>query len=266
VWLRCTRPNAFCVGRRMVATWSRPLAVGALLALSTVIAAGSPAITERSVHLRAGPGTSYRVVAMLPRGAAIDVSSCIGGWCEVPWGGARTYVAQSFLALQSTAPAAVIGPTPPHAIAPDPSYVIAPDPSQSDDYPGFDFPTAYAPAVTAYPPAAGMGPGGTAAVPRWSHRRWSAWRHRYGRAWTSRSYAAPTALGPAPVLGPAPAFAPARTTFGRADEGTLVPLRGSGLDRNSTSGTAGSDLARPPVPPLPIPNVAPAGSGAAATR
>jgi uncharacterized protein YraI len=251
----------------MVATWSRPLAVGALLALSTVIAAGSPAITERSVHLRAGPGTSYRVVGMLPRGAAVDVSGCIGGWCEVPWGGARTYVAQSFLVLQSSTSAVVVGPLPPHVIAPDPSYVIAPDPSsQSDDYPGFDFPsTAYAPAVTAYPSAAGMGSGGTAALPRWSHRRWSAWRHRYGRAWTSRSYAAPTALAPAPVLGPAPAFAPARTTFGRSDEGTPVPLRGSGLDRSATSGGVGSDLARPPVPPLPIPNVSSGAAAAAAS-
>jgi hypothetical protein len=177
-------------------------------------------------------------------------------------------VAQSFLALQGSMPAVVVGPPPSHAIVPDPSYVIAPDPSsQSDDYPGFDFPsTAYAPTVTAYPPAAGMGPGGTAAVPRWSHRRWSAWRHRYGRAWTSRSYAAPTALGPPPVLVPAPAFAPARATFGRSDDGMLVPLRGSGLDRSPTGGSVGSDLARPPVPPLPIPNVLPGSSAAATTR
>jgi uncharacterized protein YraI len=196
---------------------------------------------------------TYRVIGMLPRGATVDVSGCTAGWCEVPWRGARTYVAQSFLTLRSVTPVAAVAPMPAYAIAPDPSYVIAPDPSsQSDDYPGFDFPTtAYAPAGSAYPA------GGAAAVPRWSHRRWSAWRHRYGRAWTSRSYAAPTALGAAPAL------APARTTFGRSDEGTPVPLRGGSLDRIPAVGSAGADLARPPVPPLPIPNVSP-GSAAAA--
>src|SRR4051794_5320121 len=148
----------------MVATWSRPLTVGVLLGLSTVIAAGSPATTERSVRLRAGPGTAYRVVGMLPRGAAIDVTGCIGGWCEVPWGGARTYVAQSLIALQGTAPAAMVAPTPPYAVVPAPGYdVVAPDPSyDSGDYPGFDFPTtAYAPAPTSYAPVG-------VAAPRWS--------------------------------------------------------------------------------------------------
>jgi hypothetical protein len=237
----------------MVATWSRLLPAAVLVVLSTATAAASPAITERSAYLRAGPGTSYRIVGMLPRGAAIDVAGCTGGWCEVPWGGGRTYVAQSLLALQGTAPAVIVAPGQPYGAAFDPPY-------ESDDYPGFDFPgTAYAPATSSYAPTAGIGApaAGTAALPRWSHRRWSAWRHRYGRAWIQRPYAPSTnALAPgATGAGALGAAAPGgeRSTFGRVDDGRLVPTaRGAIEGGRPTVGSASPD-AFPPVPPLPIP-------------
>src|SRR5262245_4144061 len=60
------------IWEEIVVIRSRLLAAAMLLVLSTAAAAASPAVTERSVYLRAGPGTAYRVVATLPRNAAID--------------------------------------------------------------------------------------------------------------------------------------------------------------------------------------------------
>jgi len=132
------------------------LGAAAVLALSSGLAA-APATVEPSAKVRAGPGTAYRVVATLRRGAVIDVGGCSGGWCEVAWRGRPGYVARTFLAFNSgSAPADV----PPESA------------SYEDDYPGFDYPGyAYAPA------------GGVPAAPRWQRYRGRSigWHHRPGR-------------------------------------------------------------------------------------
>lgn len=202
---------------------SRLLAAAMLLVLSAAAAAASPAVTERSVHLRAGPGTAYRVVGTLPRNAAIDVGGCTSGWCEVR-GGTRTYVAQNFVVLQGTG-----------------STVVPAQAYESDDYPGFDFPgtTAYAP--VAAPP------------PRWTSRRWSAWRHRYGRSWTMHSYQPGAASGTS---------GSGAAAFGKADGSALSTGAARSAEPGRPTATVGSampDAARP-VPPLPIPNVSSAAS------
>jgi len=132
------------------------LGAAAVLALSTGLVA-APATVEPSAKVRAGPGTTYKVVATLPRGAVIDVGGCSGGWCEVAWRGRPGYVARTLLAFNSGSASGDFVPG---------------SGSYEDDYPGFDYP-GYA-----YVPSGAVPP-----LPRW-HRyrgRLIGWHHRPGR-------------------------------------------------------------------------------------
>lgn len=52
------------------------------LGASAAIAA--PAVTTTDLNVRAGQGTSHRVVGVLPEGSVVDVRGCGDGWCFVP--------------------------------------------------------------------------------------------------------------------------------------------------------------------------------------
>jgi uncharacterized protein YraI len=127
------------------------IAAVAVLALSSALAAATPATLERNAKVRTGPGAKYQVVATLRRGTVVDVSGCAGAWCEVGWAGGQGYVAHTLLAA---------GPAPVGVLAPVQPYY-------SEDYPGFDFPGyGYEPTI--------------AVVPR-PYRRWArgrGWHHR----------------------------------------------------------------------------------------
>ena len=88
---------------------------GALLLAGAGLADGADAATVRSeLNLRAGPGTDYGVVAVMPAGAEVDVRDCSGAWCRVAWGRAEGYVHADYLADEPDeidAPAAS-GPAP----------------------------------------------------------------------------------------------------------------------------------------------------------
>ena len=203
----------------------RVLGVAALLVIaSAVVAAAAPATVERSAKLRSGPGTGYRVIATLPRGATIDVNGCSSGWCEVAWDSRHGYVAQRLLASTVTPP----------------TVAATPIPATEDhfDYPGFDYPgTAYAPAV------------GVTVVPRWSHRRWSDWRHRYGRQrWTVQPNRPPVGAVPGarssdrPTLGRAGGLAPMAVPAAGGTTGGVRPTVGSTVPGSGPS-------AQVPAPP-----------------
>jgi len=75
--------------------------IGLFAALFLLIGVGAamayPASTTADLNLRTGPGTQYRVIGSMPRGARVDVAGCSRGWCEVQWGGRRGYASERFL-------------------------------------------------------------------------------------------------------------------------------------------------------------------------
>lgn len=75
------------------------LAGAALLAGAIVVGVSvADAATVRSeLNLRAGPGTGYGVVAVMPAGAEVDVRGCSGAWCRVAWGSAEGYAHADYL-------------------------------------------------------------------------------------------------------------------------------------------------------------------------
>ena len=53
--------------------------------------------TTANVRLRAGAGTDARVLATIPRGAAVRVEACANRWCEVRFEGRRGYASDRYL-------------------------------------------------------------------------------------------------------------------------------------------------------------------------
>lgn len=70
---------------------------GALLLGTAGIAAAAPATVVSDLNLRAGPGTNYSVVAVLPGGTGVDLRDCSGNWCRVAAGGYSGYASRSYL-------------------------------------------------------------------------------------------------------------------------------------------------------------------------
>lgn len=68
---------------------------GVLLLAS--VTTGSAATVRSELNLRAGPGTGYGVVAVMPPGAEVDVRDCSGAWCRVVWGSAEGYANADYL-------------------------------------------------------------------------------------------------------------------------------------------------------------------------
>jgi uncharacterized protein YraI len=68
------------------------------LALFSGAAFAYPATVASDLNLRAGPSTGARVIAVMPRGAVVDIIGCSGTWCEVQWRGRVGYASRNFLA------------------------------------------------------------------------------------------------------------------------------------------------------------------------
>lgn len=77
-----------------------------VLAIAVVTAAAaSPALASvggvatTSVNMRAGPGTQYPVVNVVPHRASFPIHGCAadGSWCDIGWGGDRGWVSASYI-------------------------------------------------------------------------------------------------------------------------------------------------------------------------
>lgn len=74
------------------------LAATALLGAATA-ASAQQAFTTNDVALRAGPGTRYPVVRMLPEDANVYIHGCLSNWdwCDVSWRSTRGWVFSDYL-------------------------------------------------------------------------------------------------------------------------------------------------------------------------
>ncbi len=84
--------------------------------LVTLLAGSASAQTQgfttTSVHMRAGPGTSYPVVATLPQDATIEIFGCQTGysWCDTGWNGARGWISSNYILTDSDGTKKVMNP------------------------------------------------------------------------------------------------------------------------------------------------------------
>jgi uncharacterized protein YraI len=75
-----------------------------LVSATFVLAAPAAALAARgeattNVNMRAGPGTEYPAVSLIPADARIDIHGCLkdGAWCDVSWRGNRGWVDARYL-------------------------------------------------------------------------------------------------------------------------------------------------------------------------
>ncbi|MBP0445546.1 SH3 domain-containing protein [Roseomonas sp. SSH11] len=62
-------------------------------------ALAAPGFATGNVNLRAGPGTNYPQVTVVPAGAQVEIFGCLQGysWCDVGFGHIRGWVSSNFL-------------------------------------------------------------------------------------------------------------------------------------------------------------------------
>lgn len=82
----------------------RIIAVALAATFTTVAGAGAAAaaqgaMTIGTLNLRAGPGTQYPVVSVLPGGAPVTLYGCTADtrWCDAAWQGRRGWLAAGYV-------------------------------------------------------------------------------------------------------------------------------------------------------------------------
>jgi uncharacterized protein YraI len=68
-----------------------------LLGLSAATSLASPARVYSNTNLRAGPGTNYGVVTLVPGGSVVEVTGCAAEWCTTHWRGRVGYMIATHL-------------------------------------------------------------------------------------------------------------------------------------------------------------------------
>jgi len=58
--------------------------------------------TTADLNLRSGPGTSYAILAVIPRGNELSISSSSNGWASTAYGGKSGYVSTAYLSFNSS--------------------------------------------------------------------------------------------------------------------------------------------------------------------
>lgn len=81
----------------MKARVAMALVIGFLLA--PLPAGAESGFASASVNMRAGPGTGYPVLLVIPGGARLDIVGCLANysWCDVSWGRTRGWVYGRYL-------------------------------------------------------------------------------------------------------------------------------------------------------------------------
>ncbi len=138
----------------------------ALLTAWTTAAAAKPVTLASETNLRATPGTSSNVVALIPKGETVEVGDCDAGWCKVTWNGNEGYAIGRNLGQAAPRTAQR---RPARRYASD-GYVPGPPPGEYYE----DGPVVYGPPVYGYYPYPGSyWYGGWGWRAGWHHhRRW----------------------------------------------------------------------------------------------
>lgn len=74
------------------------------LTLATSPSGSDLRITTANLNFRTGPGTSYSIIAVIPKGTTVNVLSESGGWARFVYGGRTGYSSSAYLSKISTPP------------------------------------------------------------------------------------------------------------------------------------------------------------------
>jgi uncharacterized protein YraI len=113
--MRCRFLREPLIRRQTMSIRNSLLGAAGFLLLSTGIAAAAPAQVMTDLNVRAGQGTNYPVIGVLPAGSVVDVSGCGDGWCYVR--GAGGFASAAYL-NPAGGPYAYSGPV----VVPGPYY------------------------------------------------------------------------------------------------------------------------------------------------
>ncbi len=82
----------------MLRRW-RILAAAALVVAAPTAALAARGYATDAVKMRAGPGTEYPVVTVIPDSARVNIHGCLSDidWCDVTWSGDRGWVSANYL-------------------------------------------------------------------------------------------------------------------------------------------------------------------------
>ncbi len=71
----------------------------ALVTCTAASAAVRRAEVTTDLHMRAGPGTRYRIVRTIPDGGDVRLYGCVRGrdWCDIAWHGSRGWVSSHYI-------------------------------------------------------------------------------------------------------------------------------------------------------------------------
>lgn len=69
----------------------------------TVVQAAETKVTTGALNLRTGPGTGYRIILTMPKGASVSVTSTSNGWSRVTYNGTAGYASAEYLTTPSDA-------------------------------------------------------------------------------------------------------------------------------------------------------------------
>lgn len=81
--------------------------IAALLLTVPAFAETAVVTPAKGVNMRVGPGTEYKVVAKLPCGTEVQVTSSTGSWYSVIYNGTPGYISSPYLKLDGTVPQTV---------------------------------------------------------------------------------------------------------------------------------------------------------------
>ncbi|SKA37312.1 SH3 domain-containing protein [Consotaella salsifontis] len=86
------------------------LVVGALAPTGAL--AASSAVATADVNMRAGPGTRYPAIRVVPNGGRVTTYGCLAdySWCDTSYGGARGWVSAHYLTTVVDGSTVVVGP------------------------------------------------------------------------------------------------------------------------------------------------------------
>lgn len=151
---------------------NRAAMVAGALAASLLVSSASAqdAVTSADVNVRAGPGTQYAAITVLPAGTPVDVEDCSGSWCRIVYRGVSGYVSRSYLDEEGAPPVVVAPPrvyVEPPLYDPPPVFVYPPyRPGWRPSHPGWRPPPGPRPPVVMPPGPRPPGPGWGGGRPR----------------------------------------------------------------------------------------------------
>jgi uncharacterized protein YraI len=95
-------------------------AAAIIVVLSAVHAAAEPAVVQRKLNLRSGPGSAFTTLAVLPAGTKLDTQKCTDEWCRVKFGRQVGYVSRTYLKTGSDSYASAAPPVAALPVEPKP--------------------------------------------------------------------------------------------------------------------------------------------------